>query len=92
MIEQMRRVDVYLRDHRLLVKLMKFNDHSVRTLADRVGSTRSTIGHLRSGRRGYCDDVLAKRIAKALDVPADLLFEVRSSTVSREVARPKQAA
>lgn len=79
---------MYLRDHRLLAKLMDFNDVSVRDLATRAGSTRSTIGHLRSGRRSFCDDALAKRIAKILDTPTDLLFEVRSSIVSREVGRP----
>lgn len=76
-----------VRDHRLLAKMMDHHDYSVRGLADKTGGNRSTIGHLRSGKRTTCADDLAKKIAKALDCPTDLLFVVRPSIVSREVGR-----
>lgn len=87
MITHAWRVDVLVRDHRLLAKMMDHHDLSVRQLADRVRYNRSSIGHLRSGKRTTCPDDLAKRIAKALDCPTDLLFETRTSIVSREVSR-----
>lgn len=86
------RVDTHLRSPAVLTKLMAHHDYTVRTLAKRVGCSRATIGHLRSGQRSYCNDKLAKLIARALDTPTDLLFEARPSTVSRERGPSRRAA
>lgn len=61
--------------HRRLAAAMVYRGMSVRDLAIRVGAHRATIGHLRSGKRSYCDPTVARRIAKALDYPIDELFE-----------------
>ena len=68
-------LDVRLISARRLAAAMHFRGLSVRELAMRVGAHRSTIGHLRSGARTYCDPVVARRIAKQLDCPVDEFFE-----------------
>lgn len=60
--------------HRRLAAAMVYRGMSVRELARKVGAHRATIGHLRSGKRTYCDPVVARRIAKALDYPVDEFF------------------
>lgn len=80
------RIDVRVKDHELLAALMESNGYSVRELAERVKASRSTVGHLRSGKREYVNRDTALRIAKALRVKPQVLFEARTSTVYREVA------
>jgi len=89
MVKSEVRADVHLKGKDLLVNFMTLHGYSNRSLAERCGSLRykSTIAHLRSGERSYCDAKLANKIAKALDAPVGLLFEVRPSIVSREVGR-----
>ena len=71
-----------------LAQYMKHRDHTVRSLALACGGEhlRSTIGHLRSGRRRACQPDLARRIERALDAPRGSLFVPSVSRVSREVA------
>ena len=69
-----------------LAQYMKHRDHTVRTLAARVGVSPATIGHLRSGKRKTCRPQTAKAIEKALDAPSGSLFVGEVSHVAREVA------
>lgn len=82
------RIDVKVTNHQLLAGFMVSNGYSVRELAKRVGVSDSTIGHLRSGKRKYVKEEVAKKIAKALrldDNTYRLIFEAKASTVYREV-------
>lgn len=79
------RIDVRVKDNDLLAALMVSNGYTVRELAGRVGVSRSTIGHLRSGERKYVNKAAALKIAKALRITPSVLFDVEVSTVYREV-------
>lgn len=74
-----------LKSTQMLREFMDYKDMNVRDLATAAGVSRATIGHLHSGARSTCRPETAKAIAKALAAPRDLLFEARSSNVSREV-------
>lgn len=67
-----------------LCQFMEYRGMSVRTLAERVGCSHSTIGHLRTGERRYVRAAWAKRIEQALDAPRGSLFVVEVSSLSRE--------
>ena len=67
-------LDVRLISSRRLAAAMVYRGMSVRELALKVGAHRATIGHLRSGKRDYCDPVVARRIARTLDCPIDEFF------------------
>ena len=86
MHQQQGGLDVRLHSAQSLAAWMTFRDISVRDLALRTGVSRSTIGHLRSGRRSTCSPALAKRIAKVLDVPVSALFAPRALRVARKPA------
>lgn len=88
----MTRFDVKLISHVALAGYMKHRGMSVRTLADRTGVSRSTIGHLRSGERTTCNPATARAIAKALDCPIDSLFMASVSHVARSVHRRRKVA
>lgn len=79
-----RRFDVRLISHTALAQYMEYRDLTVRDLAQRVGCSRATIGHLRSGARNYVSSDWAKRIEKVLDAPRGSLFVPEVSTVTRE--------
>ncbi len=80
-------LDVRLISHQALAQYMSYRGLSVRELAFRTGIHRATIGHLRSGGRTTCTPENARAIAKALDVPVDLLFRVlQPLRVARNVA------
>jgi hypothetical protein len=83
------RFEVRVISSQAFAQYMKHRGFTVRTLAAAVGGEhlRSTIGHLRSGKRPTCDPALARRIAKVLDAPTDSLFVPLVSRVARE-ARP----
>jgi transcriptional regulator with XRE-family HTH domain len=90
-----RRFDVRLISADALARYMEFRGHTVRSLADRVGCSRATIGHLRSGRRDYVDPAWAKSIERHLDAPKGSLFVPELSSVTRErghVPSPRRAA
>lgn len=78
---------MHLRDPKFLVQCMDARDLTVRTLAERVGVSRSAIGHLRSGKRTSCSIPTAKKIGAALGVPYEVLFVERLSNVTREIGR-----
>lgn len=90
MIQKVTRMDVHLRDSNLLKQYMTYKDWTIRELADLVGVSKTTIGDLRTGERSYCNPRVAKKIAKALDVPVEVLFLTKPSTVSRETCRPSK--
>lgn len=78
-----------------LAQYMEHRGFTVRSLAERVGCSRSLIGHLRSGKRNTCDPKYARAIEKCLDAPAGSLFVPQVSRVSRDVPpqpRPVAAA
>lgn len=56
---------------------------SARQLARAAGVHPSFINHLTAGRSGSCKPKVADRIAEALGVPTDVLFEERLSTTVR---------
>lgn len=75
---------------------MTSRDLTVRGLQHKVSDHRfqvshGTIGHLRKHADRSVDPELAKRLAKALDIPYSVLFVERISNVQREVARPGAA-
>ncbi|TDH57519.1 XRE family transcriptional regulator [Mycobacterium eburneum] len=62
---------------------------SARQLARSVDTHNSFIDHLLSGRRSSCLPVTADRIAQALGVPTDVLFEERVPSAERAIAKSK---
>lgn len=86
------RFSVRLISHLALAQYMSHRDFTVRKLANKVGCSHATIGHLRSGKSTYIRPEWAKAIEKALDAPTGSLFVPELSTVTREVSRtPSQA-
>lgn len=72
----------------------QYMDHrkfTVRSLAKRVGCSRATIGHLRSGQRDTCRPATAKAIEEALQAPSGSLFVPQVSHVVRN-ARTQRSA
>lgn len=67
-----------------LCQYMEYREMSVRALAEKVGCSHSTIGHLRTGERRYVRAAWAKGIEQALDAPRGSLFVVELSSLSRE--------
>lgn len=57
---------------------------SGRTLARCAGVHPSFINHLTAGRRRSCEPQTAQRIAEALGVPLDVLFDPEMSTVTHD--------
>lgn len=57
-----------------LSRVLKAQGRRSDWLATKVGVSKALISHLLTGRRTVSLDV-AQRIADALDVPADLIFE-----------------
>jgi DNA-binding Xre family transcriptional regulator len=92
MIVTERRFDVRLISARAFAQYMSYRDMSVRDLAIKVGCSRATIGHLRSGHRDFVKDVWAKAIEDALEAPRGSLFVPEVSTVTREIRRMKEPA
>jgi len=88
------RFELKLINAQALASYMETRGFTVRSLADAVGGPkyRSTIGHLRSGKRSTCDKALAVRIERVLNAPKNSLFIPSISRVSREVGpAPKRA-
>jgi len=56
--------------------------HSVRSLAELVGVSRGTIGHLLSGARTRVSVPVAERLAEVLGEPVEALFVPTASTSS----------
>ncbi len=88
------RYEVRLISPDALAQYMKGRGFTVRSLADSVGGPqlRSTIGHLRSGKRKTCDPSVARRIEKVLNAPSGSLFIPSVSRVAREVGTKERAS
>lgn len=86
------RFDVRLISSDALARYMQFRGLTVRELADRVGCSRSTIGHLRSGRRTYIRPDWARRIERSLDAPQGSLFVPELSTIHRDIPPIRKAS
>lgn len=71
-----------LRSPDTLRALMKQSSLSLGDLAELAGCSKGFISHLLSGRRSSCKPELAGRIAMALHVPTEVLFDARVSTTS----------
>lgn len=70
---------------------MKQKDFSVQRLATYAGCSKSFIGFLRTGDKTSCTETLAKEIARALDVPLEVLFEAKASAPSGRNTQRKAA-
>ena len=57
---------------------------SLAHVARRAGCSKGFVSHLLSGRRSSCSPDLARRIAVALDVPLDLLFQPYAPATTQE--------
>lgn len=85
MIVQTWRLDMRLKSRTVLRQYMAYKRFNVRTLADAARVSRSTVGHLHSGKRTGCKPETAAAIEEALQAPPGLLFEAVTTNVSREV-------
>lgn len=79
------RLDMLLKDSRMLRQFMEYKRMTIRDLAREARVSRATIGHLHSGARRSCKPATARAIEEALGAPLGLLFDPRPSRVSREV-------
>lgn len=80
------RFDVKLISSTALAQYMQHRGLTVRGLAEKVGCSRATIGHLRSGKSTYVRPEWARAIERRLDAPKGSLFVPVLSTVTRETA------
>jgi transcriptional regulator with XRE-family HTH domain len=71
-----------LRSPDTLRALMAQYDFSLGRLARYADCSKGFISHLLSGRRSSCTPKLAERLAEALHVPTEVLFEARVSSDS----------
>lgn len=81
-----------LKSAAVLRALMNQDDFSLGRLARYAGCSKSFISHLLSGRRASCTPELATRIAEALDVPVEILFDLRTSPTVGTSVRDKVPA
>lgn len=79
------RLDMKLKSRDVLRQYMKYRNVNVRELAEAAKVSRSTVGHLHSGKRKGCRPEAAAAIESALEAPSGLLFEPVVTNVSREV-------
>ncbi len=74
-----------LKSRDVLRQYMAYRAVNVRQLAGLSGVSRSTIGHLHSGKRNGCRPEAAAAIERSLQAPPGLLFNAITTNVSREV-------
>jgi len=79
------RLDMKLKSRDVLRQYMKYRAVNVRQLSTLAGVSRSTVGHLHSGKRNGCRPEAATAIERALQAPPGLLFDATTTNVSREV-------
>ncbi len=72
-----------LRSSEILQEFMRHKNFSMNRLARYAGCSHTFIQYLVKGTKTTCTESLAKRIAEALEVPVDALFEKRTSTTTR---------
>lgn len=81
------RFELRLIDRSTLARYMEFRSMSCADLARRVGCSKATIGHLRSGHtQSIRNEKWAKAIERELNVPPGSLFEARAFRVSENAA------
>lgn len=71
-----------LRSAEILRAFMNQKGFSMQRLATYSGCSKSFIGFLANGDKDSCTEDLAKNVARALDVPLEVLFERRVSATS----------
>jgi transcriptional regulator with XRE-family HTH domain len=81
-----------LRSPDTLRALMKQSNLSFKDLGDLAGVHKSFISHLLAGRRYSCLPEKADRIAMALHVPTEVLFQAKQSTTSTSGDKQKVTA
>ncbi|MBO9522335.1 MAG: helix-turn-helix transcriptional regulator [Nocardioidaceae bacterium] len=81
-----------LRSAEILVAFMRQKEFSMERLARYAGCSKSMISHLTSGRKSSCSPALAERIAEALDIPTEALFDLRASAISGHNDRRERVA
>lgn len=62
---------------------------SARRLARYAEVHPSFIDHLLAGRRRSCEPKTANRIAEALELPVEVLFEVHATTTKQKTAKSR---
>lgn len=78
-----------LRSPEVLRAFMNQKGFSMKRLADYSGCSKSFIGFLATGQKKSCTEKLATEIARALDVPREVLFEGGASAASGSITRRK---
>jgi transcriptional regulator with XRE-family HTH domain len=68
---------------------MEQDDFSLARLARYADCSKGFISHLLAGRRSSCTTDLAERIAEALGVPVEILFDPRVSPVGMSIDKKK---
>jgi transcriptional regulator with XRE-family HTH domain len=81
-----------LRSPETLQALMRQYGFSLKDLAETSGCSKGFISHLLAGRRSSCTTELAERIARALHIPIEVLFEARLSTSTMPVDKNEGSA
>lgn len=74
-----------LRSPATLRALMEQYDFSLGRLARYADCSKGFISHLLAGRRSSCTPLLADRIAEALNVPVEILFDPRMSPAGMSI-------
>ncbi len=77
-----------LRSSEVLRAFMKQKGFSMQRLATYSGCSKSFIGFLANGDKKSCTEKLAKDIARALDVPCEVLFEHMASAACGRNDKP----
>ena len=80
------RLEVKVKDRRILADYIQFRRLSYAQLAAKVGCSKATIGHLCTGATTSTRKEWARAIEEALDAPAGSLFVATVSRVSEDVA------
>lgn len=88
------RFEVKVVDRRILAHYIEFRGLSYKQLADKVGCSKATIGHLVSGHTTSTRKEWAIKIEEVLDAPRGSLFMAKVSRVSQdgEATRPNGSA
>ena len=75
-----------------LKQYMKFRGYSVQQLADKIGVSKATVGHLTAANgRTSTSPATAKAIEKALDAPSGSLFLAEVTAVTRTMPQRRTA-
>ena len=81
-----------LKSPSVLKALMEQDDFSMARLARYAGCSKSFISHLLAGRRRNCTPHLGERIAEALGVPSEVLFDVKVTPTAGRASKSEGTA